>query len=123
MGEGTYPPARFDTVRAVPRSRRTRNAGSGTSMPVRDGKLCTVLPRFHKETMWEGSQLKSRMGMNPYTIRTKPTKLKEPGFQARPFQFLRRRREIALRIQLYHAPPHSAGRVSYGTQTNARRFA
>ena len=31
--------APFDTVRAVPRSRRTRDAGSGTSTPVRDGRL------------------------------------------------------------------------------------
>jgi hypothetical protein len=48
--------------------------------------------------------------------------LREPGVQARLSQFLRRRREITLRIQLYHAPPYSAGRISYGTQTNAQRF-
>ena len=48
--------------------------------------------------------------------------LKEPGLQTRLFQVLRRRREFILRIQLYHAPPYSAGRISYVTQTNAQRF-
>ena len=49
-------------------------------------------------------------------------KLKEPGLQARLFQFRRRRREIVLRIQLYHVLSNYTGRNSYGTQTNVQRF-
>jgi len=56
-------------------------------------------------------------------VKDRPTiKLKEPGVQARLLQFLRRRREITLQIQLYHAPPYAAGRISYVTQTNAQRY-
>jgi hypothetical protein len=49
-------------------------------------------------------------------------KLKEPGLQTRLFQFSRRRREITLRMQLYHVPAEHAGRLPYVNLTIKRRF-
>ena len=47
-------------------------------------------------------------------------KLREPD--CRPGSLLqRRRREITLRLQLYHAPPKIAGRLPYASQTIAQR--